>query len=157
IKTEVARIDPMLTVFDIARQSDQLAAAMFLARVQTVSYGVIGLFGLLLAAVGLSGITAYAVSQRTKEIGVRVALGATRFQVLHVVCREGAFLIFGGVLIGEAASLALTSILNAWYARVYEITRASSSDPLILIGTPVALATLTMIACYIPARRALRI
>src|SRR5262249_45097101 len=108
LKSEMAQIDPKLTVFNIARQSDGLAAAMFLARVQTVCYGLIGMFGLLLAAVGLAGITAYAVSQRTKEIGVRVALGATRFQILHIVCREGALLIFGGVLIGEAASMSLT-------------------------------------------------
>jgi len=151
------KLDPRLTVFNVNRQNDRLVAAMGVARFQTLSYGIIGLLGLVLAAVGLAGVTGYAVAQRTKEIGIRVALGATRLQVLRIVIRESALLIVAGMLAGEVFAVGLTGVLNAWYARVYEVTRVSSSDPLILIGTPALLAGLTMLSCYLPARRALRI
>jgi predicted permease len=157
LKPGVAGIDPNLNVFNAALQDERLSQVLSLTRIQTVSYGVIGFFGLVLAAIGLAGVTAYAVAQRTKEIGIRVALGATRFQVLRVVSREGAFLVIAGIVIGEAIAMGLTGILNAWYAQLYEITRTSTSDPLILIGTPLLLSILTMLSCYIPARRAIRI
>ena len=132
------------------------AKGIVLAVSLSTGLAVIGFFGLLLASVGLAGVTGYAVTQRTKEIGIRVALGASMLQVLRVVSGEGAFLVLGGVLIGEAGAMGLTGVLNAWFARLHEITRASSSDPLILIGTPALLTILAMVACYIPARRALR-
>ena len=157
LKPGFGGIDPNLNVFNVALQDDRLSQVLSLTRIQTVSYGVIGFFGLLLAAVGLAGVTAYAVAQRTKEIGIRVALGATRFQVLRVVSREGAILVIAGIAIGEAGAMGLTGMLNAWYASIHEITRASASDPLILIGTPLLLSILTMLSCYIPARRAIRI
>ena len=157
IKPGFGGIDPNLNVFNVALQDDRLSQVLSLTRIQTVSYGVIGFFGLLLAAVGLAGVTAYAVAQRTKEIGIRVALGATRFQVLRVVSREGAILVIAGIAIGEAGAMGLTGMLNAWYASIHEITRASTSDPLILIGTLLLLSILTMLSCYIPARRAIRI
>jgi macrolide transport system ATP-binding/permease protein len=151
------KLNPRLTVFNVNRQKDRLVAAMGVARFQTLSYGIIGLLGLVLAAIGLAGVTGYAVAQRTKEIGIRVALGATRLQVLRIVLRESALLIGAGMLAGEVFALGLSGLLNAWYVRVYEVTRASSSDPLILVGTPALLAGLTMLSCYLPARRALRI
>jgi predicted permease len=151
------KLDAGLTTFNVNHQNDRLSAAMAVARFQTLSYGIIGLFGLVLAAVGLAGVTGYSVAQRTKEIGIRIALGATRLQVLRIVIREGALLIIAGVLAGEAFAFGLSGVLNAWYARIYEVTRASSSDPMILVGAPALLAGLTMLSCYLPARRALRI
>jgi ABC-type antimicrobial peptide transport system permease subunit len=144
-------------MFNFASQADQLSGVLLLTRIQMFAYGMIGVFGLLLAAVGLAGVTGYAVAQRTKEIGIRVALGAGRFQILQLVGREALLLIITGTVAGEAAALALTRLFNAWFVRLYEITRRSSSDPILIIGVPIMLATLTMFACYLPARRALRI
>ncbi len=154
---EFAAIEPNLTVFNIANQKDRLTQVLLLSRIQTISYGVIGIFGLLLAAVGLAGVTAYAVARRTKEIGIRLALGASRFQILRLVGYEGVLLVIVGTLVGEVCALTLTRILNAWFVRLYDVTRNSSSDPFIIIGAPVLLGTLTVISCYLPARRSLKI
>jgi predicted permease len=157
LQQEFATVDPNLTVFDVVNQTDRLKQVLVLTKFQTLSYGLIGVFGLILAAVGLAGVTAYAVGQRWKEIGIRVALGATPFHVLRLVSGEGACLIILGILIGQAGALGITRILNASFAQVYEVTRTSTSDPLILIGAPALLAALTMISSCVPAHRALQI
>ena len=110
-----------------------------------------GLLALLLAVVGLYGVKSYLVSQRTREIGIRVALGARPSDVLGMVLREGATLAAVGVVIG----LPLAALLGFAFARVlYDV---KPLDPVVFVTAPVVLAVAAMIATWLPARRATRV
>jgi putative ABC transport system permease protein len=117
------------------------------------SYGAIGLFGLVLAAIGLAGVTAYAVAQRRKEIAIRTALGASRAQVLRLVLREGASLVCAGTVLGFLGAMAMAKVLSALASMFVDALRFGTTDPLLLIGAPLLLAAVAMLACYLPARR----
>jgi predicted permease len=157
IRKEFAVTDPQLTIFNTTSVQDEIDRQLYVARATMYIYGGMGLFGLVLAAVGLAGVTSYAVVQRTKEIGIRVALGATRLDVLRLVTREGAMLVIVGTVIGQFLAYALTRLLSSWFNTLGDITKTSTTDPLLLVGAPVLLAALTMLACYLPARRSIRI
>ncbi len=106
---------------------------------------------MILATVGVYGLMAYTVSQRTHEIGVRVAVGAQRRDVLTLVVREGAKLAFLGIAIGIAAGLGLTRLMASLLFDV------KPTDPTTFAGVAMLLAVVALAACYIPARRATRI
>jgi ABC-type antimicrobial peptide transport system permease subunit len=112
---------------------------------------------LILASVGLAGVTAYSVTQRRREIGIRVALGAQRSDVLGLVMCEGAILILIGAAIGVAAGGAGLRLLSAGLSAVARTAGTSMSDPALLVGPPLLLAAVALIACYLPARKSLRI
>ena len=116
-----------------------------------------GVLGLILASVGLAGVTAYAVARRTREIGIRIALGAQRTQVLWLVLREAAAIVVVGTASGLVLALMVTRALSGVLEALAETTRTSVSDPRLLIGGPVLLLVLALVACYLPARRATRI
>ena len=130
---------------------------MFLVRMGLWIYGFLGVFGLILASVGLAGVTAYSVARRGREIGIRVALGAGRHDVLGLVMREGAALVMVGTVIGMAGAWAAAKVLSAMVSVVASATSASMTDPLLLVGAPVLLATLALLACYLPARKSMSI
>jgi ABC-type antimicrobial peptide transport system permease subunit len=97
------------------------------------------------------------VAQRRKEIGIRMALGARKGQVLLLVLREGAALIAVGTLLGFLGAIALVRILSALTSVFVSALKVATNDPRLLIGAPLLLAALAMLACYIPARRSARI
>jgi ABC-type antimicrobial peptide transport system permease subunit len=101
-----------------------------------------------MSCVGIFGVTSYLIGERTREIGVRMALGARRGDVLRLVVGQGARMVFLGVLIGIAASLALTRLMSN------QLYGVSASDPITFIGVAVLLLIVAVFACYIPARRA---
>ena len=109
---------------------------------------VFGLLALALASVGLYGIMAYSVSQRKREIGLRMALGAARTGVLWLILRQGMSLVLTGVLIGFAAALVVGRLLSKM---LYGL---SASDPVSVAGAMVVLSAVALLACYLPARRA---
>ena len=113
--------------------------------------GLFALLALILSAVGLYGVTAYAVIQRTRELGIRLALGAQPGDVLRIVVGQGARLVAIGLAIGTLASLALTRLMATLLFGV------SSRDPATFAGVGVLLAVVSLVACYIPARRAMRV
>jgi ABC-type antimicrobial peptide transport system permease subunit len=157
VRGMIASTDPDLTMFNtgtVEQEMDDLAAVNQEA---LALYGGIGLFGLILSAVGLSGVTAYTVIQRTKEVGIRMALGATRFQVLRLVTHESVMLIALGSVIGLGAAYGLTRMMNSWFSAFATMTRTTVSDPILLIGAPLLLAVLTLVSCYLPARRSMKI
>jgi ABC-type antimicrobial peptide transport system permease subunit len=154
---EVRAASADLTVVDIRPLTREVDQAMFLARVATYTYGGMGVLALVLATVGLAGVTAYAVARRTREIGIRMALGARRSQVLWLVLRESTVLILAGTATGLVLALVLTRALSSVVEALAETTRTSLSDPLLLVGGPGVLILIALIACYLPARRSIQI
>ena len=157
VRAEMTSIDPNLTVFNVQTLSSYLYLSRSELRLAVRTYGGIGLFGLVLAAIGLAGVTAYEVAQRSKEIGIRTALGATKAQVLRFVLRDGAALVSVGTVLGLAGAFALAKVLSALADILVEALSVGTSDPRLIIGAPLLLGALALLACYIPARRAAKI
>ncbi|MFZ0909026.1 MAG: ADOP family duplicated permease [Candidatus Acidiferrales bacterium] len=157
VRNEIASIDPNLTIFNVRTFSEYLDSSRSAIRLAAQTYGGIGVFGLVLAAVGLAGVTAYAVAQRRKEIAIRTALGATKAQVLRLVLREGGALVGVGTVLGFLGAMALAKILSALTNIFVQALSVGTSNARLLIGAPLLLAAVAMLACYIPARRSAQI
>jgi len=157
IRNEIAFINPNLNIFNVQMLSAYLDRSRASLRFSAQTYGGIGVFGLILAAIGLAGVTAYAVAQRRKEIAIRTALGASRAQVLRLVLREGAALVSVGTVLGFLGAMALAKILGALASLFVDALTVGTTDPLLLIGAPLLLAAVAMLACYVPARRSAQI
>jgi predicted permease len=150
LRSKVRDLDAGLP-FEIQTWTKELDGALFASHVATVSLGVLGAMGAMLALTGIFGMAAYAVSRRLRELGIRMALGAQRKEVLQAVLGR-AFQLLGwgsasGLLLGILASRVLASI-------VYQ---ATPRDPLVLVGVVLAMLLLGLLATWIPARRALSI
>ncbi|MGC2297786.1 MAG: FtsX-like permease family protein, partial [Acidobacteriaceae bacterium] len=154
VRTVVASMDPNVTLFNVQSLSEYLELIRAQMRAALRTFGGIGLFGLILSAVGLAGVTGYAVAQRRKEIGIRMALGARRTQVLGLVLREGAVLIGAGSVIGFLGAVGLAKAMTTITSEFADAFAVGTDDPRLLIGAPLLLAGLALLACYIPARRA---
>ena len=157
VRAELAAIDPTLTVFNMRTMTEQLNQMNSMIQIGSTFYAGVGLFGLILACVGLAGITAYAVARRTREIGIRMALGASSGQTLRLVMREGAVLVLAGTGLGMAGAFAVSRALASLTADLARVFGASAGDPLLLAGAPLLLGSLAVLACYLPARKATRI
>ncbi|HYL38999.1 MAG TPA: ABC transporter permease [Bryobacteraceae bacterium] len=152
VLAEIRRLDPGTPVQDLQTldhffKEVALIGNRIIAQVVTV----IGLFGLLLASTGLYGVIAYAVSRRTREIGIRMAIGADPEGVARLVLRQGMLLTLWGVAIGLVLALALSKLLGSLLVGV------SSHDPMVFLLVPLILAGVSLLACYLPARRAARV
>ena len=147
---EVQQLDPTLPV-----SSNTLVEKMSLpllpARIAAAVLGSFGLLALLLAAIGIYGVISYAVSTRTREIGIRIALGAQKTDVLKLVLGQGMALTLIGVAIGLAAALAVTRLMKSLLFGV------SATDPVTFLFASFMLAAVALLACYLPARRAMKV
>ncbi|MGB6691798.1 MAG: ADOP family duplicated permease [Terracidiphilus sp.] len=157
VRGVVASMDPNLTLFNEQTLSEYLERMRSAMRSALRTFGGIGIFGLVLSAIGLAGVTGCAVAQRRKEIGIRMALGARKTQVLALVLREGATLIVVGTVIGFLGAVALAKALSAITSAFSDAFTVGLDDPRLLIGAPLLLAVLALLACYIPAHRATKI
>ena len=142
---------PEVPVLDVKTMDEHLALRAFPTRMAATIAGVFGALALVLAAVGLYGVLAYFVSQRTREIGIRLALGARRIEVLRLVISQGLKLVAIGAAIGLAGAFATSRIVQSL---LYGL---SSTDPATFIGGTLLLTAVTVLACYLPARRAARV
>jgi macrolide transport system ATP-binding/permease protein len=157
VRGVIASIDPNLTVFNVSTLPEYLEQNRAVMRSALRTFAGVGLFGLILSAIGLAGVTGYAVAQRRKEIGIRMALGARKSQVLGLVLREGFWLIAAGLVVGFLGAVALARALSAITSEFADAFRIGTTDPRLLVGAPLLLAALALLACYIPARRAARV
>jgi macrolide transport system ATP-binding/permease protein len=157
IRNEIALLDPNLNLFHVQTLSEFLDRSRASTRFAVQTYGGIGVFGLVLAAIGLAGITAYSVAQRRKEIAIRTALGASRAQVLRLVLREGVALVLSGTVLGFFGAVAMARILSALTDVFVQAFSVGTGDLRLLVGAPLLLAAVTMLACYLPARSSVKI
>jgi predicted permease len=151
LRREAAAIDPAVTLFDAMPLSDYIGGNLFAQKVAASLLSVLAAVSLLLAGVGLYGVMAYAVSQRTHEIGIRMALGAPPVSVVAMVVRQGMAWTGIGLLAGVAAALASTRLVASLLFDV------SSTDPVVFAGAALFLASVAFVASYVPARRATRV
>ena len=150
VRREVHALDAELPVFDVSTLEQRLAASVA-ARRFGLLLGVFATLALALAAVGLSGVVAYMVVERAREIGVRMALGAHRGDVLSLIVGKGLLMVAGGLLAGLPAALALSRFLaSALFA-------IGPADPMTYLAIPVVLLSASFLAAYLPARRATRV
>jgi predicted permease len=157
IRRQFASLHPDLTVFNAHTVQEDLDRLNAWADWNSAIYLALGMFALLLACLGLGGVTAYAVVQRRKEIGIRMALGARPRQVQGLVLREGVVLVTVGSVLGFGGAAALARILSSFTEALARTFGNRIDDPVAVIGLLLALAGLAMLACYLPARRATRV
>ncbi len=151
VKRAVGSVDKSLPVYDVRTMNDFLQQSLWALRTANAVVAVVGLLALLMAAVGVYGVISYGVTQRTREIGVRMALGAQPGDVLRMVIREGMLLAGVGIVTGICGALALTRFLQSL---LFEI---KPTDPTAFGSVVILLIVVALAACYIPARRAMRI
>ena len=147
----IRALDPQQPIGEVSTMESLLATSVARARFSASLLTVFSFVAIVMAAVGIYGVMSYAVLQRTHEIGVRMALGAQRFDVLRLVVKKGIVLGAIGVVAGLAASFALTRLISTL---LFEVT---ATDTMTFVIGSVGLFLVTLIACYVPARRATRI
>jgi putative ABC transport system permease protein len=147
----IRTLDPVQPVADARTMESLIGTSVARARFNTLLLTIFAVVALLLAGVGIYGVMAYSVAQRTHEIGVRMALGARATDVLRLVVKKGMTLAISGVAIGVAASFALTRLMGTLLFDV------SVTDPLTFAGVPLLLTFVALSACLIPARRAAKV
>jgi predicted permease len=148
IESEVRALDPSLPPVRVQTLDGRMAEALSAVRLASTVLAWLGGMALLLAAVGLSGLTAYVVSERTREVGIRKALGASAAHVLGIVLGSTMRLVAIGLAVGTVLSLGAAQVVKS-------ILVGSALDPVVLLGVPLVLAATALVAAYLPARRAL--
>ena len=151
IRAQVQALDPSQAVYEVKTMSDRVTESVAQQRFAAALLALFAGLALVLAAVGLYGVLAYMVAQRTHEIGVRMALGAKQRDILRLVIGQGLALAVIGVAIGIVAAFGLTRLMASLLYGV------SATDPLTFAGVSLLLVFVALIACYVPARRAMRV
>jgi ABC-type antimicrobial peptide transport system permease subunit len=154
VRREISAMDSDITPFNARSMIEQIAQFMSALKAASWTYALIGLFGLILASVGLAGVTAYSVTQRRHEIGIRMALGARAADVVGLVMKEGATLATVGTVVGLAFAWAGIRALSGMF---FSVASVQSDDPVLLVGAPLLLAGLALMACYVPAHKSMRV
>ena len=151
IREVVREVDPNQPIRSITPLREVMAESIARDRFFTLLFGLFGGLALVLSAVGVYGVLAYSVGQRTREIGVRMALGAQITDVLRMIVGEGMRLVLIGIALGVASAVLLTRVLTS------QLHGVSATDPVTFVVAPVVLLGVALLACYLPARRATRI
>jgi putative ABC transport system permease protein len=151
LRADVAALDPGVPLHDVQTMEQQISQALAHPRFRAALLGGFAGLALLLAAIGIYGTLSESVSQRTREIGIRMALGAARHDVLRLVIRRELILTVAGIVLGVAAAVSVTRLLTSM---LYGVT---PTDPATLLTVLVMLSAVVALACYVPARRATRV
>jgi putative ABC transport system permease protein len=151
IRRAIAAVDPGVPLFGERTMEDRMAATLETARFNTMLLALLGAAGLLLAGVGIYGVINYFAAQRTSEIGIRLALGASRGNVVRLVVRQAAVPVATGVLLGAVgAAFAARAIAT-------QLVNVRPNDPLTFTAVAAVLGAVALVAAFIPARRAARL
>jgi ABC-type antimicrobial peptide transport system permease subunit len=151
VRREVRAVDPNEPVFRVRTMDEVVAAALAERRFTMLLLALFAATALALSAIGIYGVMAYVVTQRTREIGIRMALGASPRAVFRMVLAQGAKLVVAGIVAGLLGAVALTRAISALLFGV------SPRDPATLAALSIVLSAIALIACYVPARRATRV
>jgi putative ABC transport system permease protein len=151
VKNVVKEMNPNLPITHVATMREVIAESIWQPRLYAILFAVFAVVALTLAGVGIYGVMSYAVTARTNEIGIRMALGAERRHVLKLVVGQGMALALGGVGVGLAGGLLLTRLMKSLLFGV------SATDPLTFAGVSLLLFSVAMLACYLPARKAAQV
>lgn len=151
VQAEIASLDPEMPLFDVKTLEEHIGTSLFLPRMAATLLSIFGLLALSLTAIGLYGVIAYSVSQRTRELGIRISVGAERRDIYRLILGQGLKLSIVGLLGGLVAALTVTQLMaNMLYG-------VSATDPTTLISIAILLMGVTLLACYFPARRATKV
>ena len=151
IRNEIHKLDATLPISGVKTMKEHMNVPLFPAQVAATVLGSFGVLALVLAAIGIYGVMAYSVSQRTREIGIRMALGALRGDVARMIVGQGLKLVVIGVACGLSAAFLLTRFLTVVLYGV------SATDLTTFVAVPILLAVVALLACYLPARRAAKV
>ena len=151
VRREIQALEPNLPVPNIETVEQTIDTSLYVPRMGAWLVGVFAGLALLLACVGVYGVMSFATSRRTRELGIRMALGADAHRVFALVIREGMLLVAIGVAIGLAGALAISQTMSAFLSGV------GPYDSLTFITGPILLGAVALAACYLPARRAMRV
>lgn len=151
VRQAVAQLDPRMFVYNVATLDTVVSNSLAARRVSMILLSVFAALALMLACVGIYGVISYLVGQRTHEIGVRMAMGADRRDILRLVLAQGFRMALAGAIVGVAAAVALTRLI------VNQLFGVSAHDPLTFGGVTAFLMVVALAACYVPARRAMQV
>jgi ABC-type antimicrobial peptide transport system permease subunit len=151
VREQIHALDANLPIADVKTLRDQLDLSLFPSRVAAWTLGGFGVLALLLAAIGIYGVVSYSIAQRTREIGVRMALGAREKDVLRMVLGEGFLVIAIGLALGLLLAVAATRVIAGFLYGV------GATDPITFVTVPLVLGLIALAASYIPARRATKV
>ena len=153
VREQIASIAPMMPIFEVRPMTHAMDTinGFLIFELAAGLAGALGMLGLILAVVGVFGVISFSVSQRTHEIGIRMALGAGSINVLRMILQQGAVIVAAGLALGILLAMVMARLVGNFLAGV------TPFDPLTYASVSVALTVVAMLACYIPARRATRV
>jgi ABC-type antimicrobial peptide transport system permease subunit len=151
VREAIQKMNSENVMYETKSMEEIVAESLAARRFSMILLSVFAALALLLSSIGIYGVLSYVVGQRSREIGIRIALGAQRADVLRLMLGEGMKMALVGVAIGIVAALALTRLM------VQMLFGVSATDPLTFLGVAAVLAGVALAACYIPARRAMRV
>ena len=157
VRNIVRELDRNVSIADVQSLDDYFSIFLYPFRISAVVMGVCGFMAMLLAVLGIYGIVSYSVVQRTREVGIRMALGALEKDILRLVIGQGMVLVTIGLAFGFVLSLVLLRLLSSSLVELELPLPISATDPLTFAGVTILLALVALLACYVPARRATKV
>jgi predicted permease len=157
VRREIQALDQTILISSVLTLNDSFRPLLYFYRLFGLLVGGCGLLAIILSVIGIYGMVAYAVSRRTREIGIRMALGADKHKILRLVIRQGMILVVYGLSAGLLLALALTQILTSSIFEIPILIGVNATDPLTFGSTALLLIVVALLACYLPARRATKV
>jgi len=151
IQARLHQLEPAITIFNVRTLSEHVGRSLYVERMESMLLAFFGLLALALTAVGIYGVVAYSVAQRTREVGIRMALGAQRRDVLKLILRQGLTLVAWGIAFGLVGCYWLSRLVSS------QLYGVSPNDPATLATVAAVLVAVTLLASYLPARRATKV